>query len=80
MGGDVPPELDSAALSRIPAVLIGRGIRDDWYTAEKAAADERRLRRASVDVEVIALDAGHEWTAEFGRAVARFLASRALRQ
>jgi len=75
-GGDVPPELDAAALARIPAVLIGRGIRDEWYTAEKCACDEQRLRSAGVDVEVVAFDGGHEWTPEFSRAVTGFLSAR----
>lgn len=72
-GGDVPPELDGPALGRIRAVLLGRGVRDEWYTAEKLAADERRLRAAGVHVEPITFDAGHEWTAEFAGAVAEFL-------
>jgi predicted esterase len=72
-GGDVPPELDAAALGRIRAVLLGRGVRDEWYTAEKLAADERRLRAAGVHVEPITFDAGHEWTAEFADACSRFL-------
>src|SRR5438128_4923501 len=31
VGGDVPPELDAAALGRIARVLICRGARDEWY-------------------------------------------------
>jgi len=73
LGGDVPPELDPAALSRIPFVLIGRGRRDEWYTAEKVAADEQRLRAAGVNVQTVHYDGGHEWTIEFAQAVSRFL-------
>jgi predicted esterase len=72
-GGDVPPELDAKALARIPAVLIGRGARDEWYTPEKQAADESRLRDAGVMVQVAILDAGHEWTAEFSGICGRVL-------
>jgi predicted esterase len=72
-GGDVPPELDAKALSRIPAVLIGRGMRDDWYTAQKLAADEERLRAAKIHVETVVLDAGHEWTMDYANACAHFL-------
>lgn len=75
LGGDVPPELDTAALSRIPAALIGRGVRDEWYTEEKVTADEQRLRAAGVNVTVLAVDAGHEWTSEFAAAASRFIAS-----
>ncbi|HYA17170.1 MAG TPA: hypothetical protein VEF06_06880, partial [Bryobacteraceae bacterium] len=44
VGGDVPPELDREALGRIGRVLLARGTRDEWYTREKFAADQARLR------------------------------------
>ena len=72
-GGDVPPELDTAALARIPAALIGRGVRDDWYTPAKAAADVERLRGAGVHVTSVEFDGGHEWPATFVEAAAAFL-------
>ena len=75
LGGDVPPEVNRAALARIPAALIGRGSRDDWYTDQKLAADVARLRDAGVGVTVVSLDAGHEWTAAFSAAAADFLTS-----
>jgi predicted esterase len=75
LGGDIPPELDSAALSRIPAALIARGIRDEWYTEEKLKADEQRLRAAGVNVKVLTFDAGHEWNVEFTDTASRFLES-----
>jgi predicted esterase len=75
-GGDTPPELDATELARIPAVLIGRGVRDDLYGPEKLASDERRLRAAGVSVEVATLDAAHEWTSEFSQICARFLSGR----
>jgi len=74
-GGDVPPELDAQALGRIPAVLLGRGERDEWYTAEKMASDQDRLRAAGVRVIPLTLDGGHEWTPAFSLACARFLES-----
>src|SRR6185436_1344730 len=45
-GGDVPPELDSNALARIGSVLIGRGTRDEWYSEEQLATDQKRLSDA----------------------------------
>jgi predicted esterase len=75
LGGDVPPELDRAALTRIPAALIGRGSRDEWYTDQKLGADVARLRDAGVAVTVVSLDAGHEWTGAFSEAAATFLTS-----
>jgi predicted esterase len=75
LGGDVPPELDAAALGNIPAALLGRGDQDDWYTAAKLEADEKRLRAAGVDVRVVLFQGGHEWTDVFQRAAADFLRS-----
>lgn len=75
LGGDIPPELDASALSRIRTVLLGRGTRDELYTSEKLTADERRLRAAGIDVQILLLDAGHEWTAEFNQAAGRYLES-----
>jgi predicted esterase len=73
LGGDVPPELDRHALARIPAALVGRGARDEWYSDQKLAADISRLREAGVDVRAEALDAGHEWTVPFAEAAGEFL-------
>jgi predicted esterase len=68
LGGDMPPDVAPAAL---PPVVIGRGVRDDWYTAEKLAADRARLPAA----EVLELDGGHEWTAAFRAKVGDVLRS-----
>jgi len=73
LGGDVPPELATESLARIPEALIGRGERDDWYTPEKFADDEARLRAAGTNVVVTTFDGGHEWTADFNRVAAAFL-------
>jgi predicted esterase len=75
LGGDVPAELDSAALSHIRTVLIGRGNKDEWYSVDKLAADERRLNDAGVRVQIFSFEGGHEWTPEFNRASAAFLNS-----
>ena len=75
LGGDVPPELESDALARIPMVLLGRGARDEWYTSEKLASDEERLSAAGVRIQTVVLEAGHEWTAEFSEISAQFLRS-----
>lgn len=73
LGGDVPPEVDTAALATLPAVLMGRGVRDTIYTAEKLASDLDRLTAARTNARSVQLDAGHEWTAEFSRAAGEFL-------
>src|SRR5687767_9278158 len=72
-GGDVPPELNATALGRIPAALIGRGLRDDWYTAEKAQADQTRLLVAGVRVQKETFDTGHEWPPQFAETCSLFL-------
>jgi len=69
LGGDLPDDVDPAAL---PPVLIGRGARDEWYSAEKFKKDLRSLPAATV----IELDAGHEWTDEFRAAAGDFLNAR----
>jgi predicted esterase len=73
LGGDVPPELDGTALSRLESALVGRGARDDWYTNEKFRSDLVRLRAAAVDITDVTVDAGHEWTNEFSEAAAAYL-------
>jgi len=66
LGGDLPPDVDA---SKLPRVLIGRGSRDEWYSSAKLDADRARLPAA----EVVELDAGHEWTAEFRAKAGEFL-------
>jgi predicted esterase len=74
LGGDVPPELEKPSLARITQALVGRGERDDRYTPQKFADDEARLRAAGTNVVVTTFDGGHEWTADFNRVAAAFLA------
>jgi predicted esterase len=76
VGGDVPPEITPVALERVAAVLIARGTSDTLYTEEQFAKDEQRLRQASVDVQAIRLNAGHEWSGDLIAAAAQFLRSR----
>jgi predicted esterase len=73
VGGDIPPELTPGALQRLPAALIARGKSDDWYTKEKFADDERRLRDCSVSVRALEFNAGHEWSSEVVAAASDFL-------
>ena len=75
LGGDVPPELNVAALGRIPAVLLGRGDQDEWYTSEKLESDKSRLLSAGVNVEVVPFKGGHEWSDTFRKAASAFLQS-----
>lgn len=72
-GGDIPPELSDEQLARMPAVLVGWGERDSFYTEPKRDADLLRLRRAAVSVTVAALDTGHEWTERFSTAASAWM-------
>jgi predicted esterase len=73
LGGDVPPELNASALSRIPSALIGRGARDEYYSAATHSTDQDRLKRAGVDLRALTVDAAHAWTEEFAQVASQFL-------
>ena len=73
LGSDVPPELDASTLGHIPAALVGRGVKDEWYSAETFSRDVQRLREANVDVLPFEFDGGHEWSAAFNHAAGTFL-------
>jgi predicted esterase len=72
-GGDVPPEIAQAALSRVPRVLIARGRSDAWYTSEKFNADTARLTGAGAAVVPLEFDGGHEWAPPLVDAATAFL-------
>jgi predicted esterase len=76
LAGDVPPDVAPRAGS-LPPVLLGRGVSDDWYTEEKAAADADVLGRAGVDVCVHVFDGGHDWDERFTREAQQFLSKLA---
>jgi predicted esterase len=73
LGGDVPPDVGDDPAVTLPPVLIGRGLRDDWYTEEKLAEDLDRLRARGTEVEVARFEGGHEWTDGFRKVAAGFL-------
>jgi predicted esterase len=74
LAGDVPPELAAVDLSGFPAVLIGRGTREEWYSEEKLAADLALLAEKGVTARAARFEGGHEWTDPFRRAAGEFLA------
>jgi predicted esterase len=76
VGGDIPPEIAPGALGQLSAALLARGTEDAWYTQEKFAADEHRLRDCSVPVHALEFKAGHEWSSELVAAASRFLVAR----
>ena len=73
LGGDIPPELTALELSKVERALVGRGVRDTFYTAERRDSDVRRLAEAGVQVAGVDLDAEHKWTDAFSGAAADWL-------
>ncbi len=73
VGGDVPPELLEDKRG-FPFVLLVRGLRDDWFTAERFRADLNALA-ARGRVRALEHDGGHEWNQPVAAAAAEFLES-----
>jgi predicted esterase len=73
LGGDVPPDVADDHSVRLPAVLIGRGEADDWFTQEKLDQDLARLARLGAPVRSVVFAGGHEWTDAFRAAMGEFL-------
>jgi predicted esterase len=77
IGGDVPPELLADTGATFPYVLLARGSRDEWLTAQKFRADLNALTARTPPVRVRALeyDGGHEWGEPVAEGVSDFLES-----
>jgi predicted esterase len=73
VGGDVPPELLARAAGEFPAVLLARGVRDEWLTVSRFERDVAALTGKGVAVIPKIYDAAHEWTTDVSQAVAEFL-------
>ena len=72
LAGDVPPDVVPLA-STLPRTLVGRGAGEEWYTAEKCAADLQALGAAGVEVTEYVFEGGHEWTPAFLERSRQFL-------
>jgi len=73
LGSDMPPDVADDPAARLPPLLIGRGERDDWFTAPRLEADLARLARRQVATTHLVFDGGHEWTPAFRVAAGEFL-------
>jgi predicted esterase len=71
LAADVPP--DVADGGRLRRVLVGRGLRDEWYTEAKHRADMDVLTRCAERSEHCLFEGGHEWTPPFYAAASRLL-------
>jgi predicted esterase len=79
LAGDVPPELRSVGpdgdWGSRPAVLIGRGDGEQWYSEEKLADDLAALAALDIPAEVCRFAGGHEWAPPFVERARAFLAA-----
>lgn len=74
LAGDVPPDVAADPAVRLPAVLVGRGTGDTWYSAAKLEADLAVLGEKATRVESCVFAGGHEWGEGFLAVAGRFLA------
>ena len=77
IGGDVPPELLVDPQARFPDVLLARGGRDEWLTAQKFRADLNALtgRSPAARVRALEFEGAHEWNDTVAAAAGDFLQS-----
>ena len=73
LAADLPPDVAADPKAKLPTTLIGRGLRDQWYTEEKQASDTRALAALGVETETCVFDDGHVWTDSFRQAAANLL-------
>lgn len=73
LGGDIPPELKLPERHDWPAVLIGAGSTDQWYTADKLQTDAAFLASSDISHDIVRFDGGHEWSTAFLDAAGRWL-------
>jgi predicted esterase len=76
VGGDVPPELTTAALGRVGHGLVCHGTGDEWYTAAIFQRDVQRLRESGAAIQPFEFAGGHEWSDDVVQAAATFLRER----
>jgi predicted esterase len=72
LAADVPPDVADQR-AQLPRVLLGRGLRDEWYTETKMGNDTAVLTVLGAEVEECVFDGGHEWGTEFLEAAGAFL-------
>jgi len=70
---DVPPDVASGPTAPLPPVVIGRGLRDEFYTEAKQESDREVLQALGVHAEFCLYDDGHVWTDTFREAAANLL-------
>jgi predicted esterase len=67
IGGDLPPAAPrpppgaDPPPTRLPPVLVARGLADEWFTDAKLQRDLEALRARRVPVTSVVFEGGHEW-------------------
>ncbi|HJV91645.1 MAG TPA: hypothetical protein VJ623_15140 [Holophagaceae bacterium] len=73
LGGDLPRDVTEASHLVLPPMLLGRGERDAFYSADHLVKDLSLLQAYGFHPETLTFDGGHEWGPEFLEAAGRFL-------
>ncbi|HJV22055.1 MAG TPA: hypothetical protein VJ570_05130 [Holophagaceae bacterium] len=73
LGGDLPRDVTEASHLTLPPMLLGRGERDGFYTADHLVKDLSLLHAYGFRPETVTFDGGHEWGRDFLEAAERFL-------
>ena len=72
LGGDIPPDVRDVT-KEFPPVLIGCGVRDEWYAGDRVSSDRRFLESRNIPHEVVSFDGGHEFTDAFRAAAGAWI-------
>ena len=64
LGGDVAPEV-LASRARLPRTVIGRGTKDEYYSAKRFAEDSEALEDRGVLAAAVEFNGGHEFSPVF---------------
>ncbi len=74
LAGDVPSEIPVWSGGRLPPVLLGRGLKDEWYSEAKMGRDLELLGSLGAKVSTCLFNDGHVWHDDYRQAAGRFLA------
>lgn len=76
LAGDLPEDVRATGMAGFPALLIGTGPLDPWYTPLQLAKDAAALEGLGIRPETLVFEGGHDWTAAFQKRAGAFLAAR----
>lgn len=74
LAGDVPPDVLATGMRGFPALLIGTGESDAWYTPARLETDRSQLEALGLAPETLVFAGGHVWEETFAAAAGAFLA------